>query len=43
MGLGLWISYTIMEKMGGSLTFVSTEGKGTTFSVNIPIVIPDKK
>ncbi|MFH2067326.1 MAG: ATP-binding protein [Pseudomonadota bacterium] len=43
MGLGLWISYTIMEKMGGSLTFVSTEGKGTTFNVQIPIVIPEKK
>ena len=43
MGLGLWISYTIMEKMGGSLTFVSVEGKGTTFNVNIPIIIPDKK
>ncbi|RPJ81491.1 MAG: sensor histidine kinase [Deltaproteobacteria bacterium] len=43
MGMGLWISYTIMEKMGGSLTFVSTEGKGTTFNVNIPIIIPEKK
>ncbi len=43
MGMGLWISYTIMEKLGGSLTFVSTEGRGTTFNVNIPIIIPEKK
>jgi two-component system, NtrC family, sensor kinase len=43
MGMGLWISYTIMEKMGGSLTFVSTEGRGTTFNVNIPIILPEKK
>lgn len=43
MGLDLWVSYTIMEKIGGSLTFVSTEGEGTTFTVTIPIVSPEKK
>jgi len=42
-GLGLWISYTIMEKMGGTLSFNSEAGKGSTFSVEIPIVTPEKK
>jgi two-component system NtrC family sensor kinase len=42
-GLGLWISYNIMDKMGGTLSFVSEEGKGTTFTVEVPIVTPEKK
>ena len=42
-GLGLWVSYNIMEKMGGSLTLKSEEGKGSTFTVQIPIVLPEKK
>ena len=42
-GLGLWISYNIMEKMGGSITLKSEEGKGSTFTVEIPIVVPEKK
>jgi two-component system, NtrC family, sensor kinase len=42
-GLGLWISYSIMEKMGGTITLNSKVGEGTTFVVQIPIVIPEKK
>lgn len=42
-GLGLWVSYNIMEKMGGSITLQSEEGKGSTFTVQIPIVLPEKK
>ncbi len=42
-GLGLWISYNIMEKMGGNITLISREGKGCTFTVTIPIIIPEKK
>jgi two-component system NtrC family sensor kinase len=42
-GLGLWISYSIIEKMGGAITLNSVEGKGTTFTVQIPIVVPEKK
>ena len=42
-GLGLWVSYNIMEKMGGSLSLRSAEGKGSTFTVQIPIVLPEKK
>jgi two-component system NtrC family sensor kinase len=42
-GLGLWISYSIMEKMGGKISLNSKVGEGTTFVVQIPIVIPEKK
>jgi len=42
-GLGLWISYSIMEKMGGSISLDSKVGEGTTFLVQIPLVIPEKK
>jgi len=42
-GLGLWISYSIVEKMGGTITLNSDIGKGCTFTVEIPIVIPEKK
>jgi len=42
-GLGLWISYNIIEKMGGNITLSSKPGAGTTFTVKIPVVIPEKK
>jgi len=42
-GLGLWISYNIIEKMGGVITLDSKPGAGTTFTVKIPIVVPEKK
>ncbi|MBI4776753.1 MAG: GHKL domain-containing protein [Deltaproteobacteria bacterium] len=42
-GLGLWVTYNIMEKMGGHVTVKSRKGEGTTFSVNIPMVVPQKK
>jgi two-component system NtrC family sensor kinase len=42
-GLGLWISYNIMEKMGGNISLSSKVGEGTTFVVQIPLVIPEKK
>jgi len=42
-GLGLWISYNIIEKMGGNMSFETEVGKGTTFTIRIPIVVPDKK
>jgi signal transduction histidine kinase len=35
-GLGLSISRNIVEGLGGSLTFQSTVGKGTTFRVTLP-------
>ncbi len=42
-GLGLSISFSIIEKMGGAITFESELGRGTIFTVNLPVVVPDKK
>ena len=42
-GLGLWVSYNIIEKMGGTITLKSEGGKGATFTVQIPIVFPEKE
>jgi two-component system NtrC family sensor kinase len=42
-GLGLWVSYTIIEKMGGTIDLKSKPGEGTTFTVKLPIIIPEKK
>ena len=36
MGLGLAISKNIVETSGGSITFTSEGGKGTTFTVTLP-------
>jgi two-component system sensor histidine kinase VicK len=38
-GLGLYISKTIADRLGATMTFWSDEGKGTTFTV----VLPKKK
>lgn len=35
-GLGMSIAKSIMDKMGGTITFVSQPGKGTTFFINLP-------
>ncbi|MEK7711333.1 MAG: HAMP domain-containing sensor histidine kinase [Planctomycetota bacterium] len=37
-GLGLSVSYGIVQKHNGRIEFVSQDGKGTRFSVEIPIV-----
>ena len=42
-GLGLWVSYSIVEKMGGKIGVKSEVGKGATFTVEIPVMIPEKK
>ena len=36
IGLGMSIIKTIIEWHEGSITFKSTEGKGTTFTIKIP-------
>lgn len=38
-GLGLAISKNFCEKMGGTIGFSSEPGKGSQFTVNIPMVI----
>ena len=42
-GLGLWVSYDIIAKMGGSISLKSEVGIGTTFTVALPVVTPEKK
>jgi len=37
MGVGLFISRYLIEKHGGSMTFESQEGEGSTFSFRLPV------
>lgn len=36
-GFGLYVAKGAIEAQGGTITFVSEEGKGTTFSVTLPL------
>jgi two-component system NtrC family sensor kinase len=36
-GLGLWVSYGIVRSFRGDLTVHSTWGKGTSFSMTLPL------
>ena len=38
-GLGLAVSYTIMEKMGGTITVQSRTDEGTTFTLKMPLAV----
>jgi C4-dicarboxylate-specific signal transduction histidine kinase len=37
IGLGLAVSRTLMQSNGGDITFTSTPGAGTTFSIRLPV------
>jgi signal transduction histidine kinase len=39
-GLGLWISYNIIEHHGGKIDLVTEPGQGTTFTVTLPVESP---
>lgn len=36
-GLGLYLVKAVTESLGGNVSFVSTEGQGSTFSISLPI------
>ena len=36
MGVGLWLSHSVVEAHGGTLTFESTPGQGTVFLLRMP-------
>jgi two-component system NtrC family sensor kinase len=42
-GLGLWVSHNIIAKMDGSTHVKNNFDKGAVVTVEIPIVIPEKK
>ena len=43
MGLGLSISYSLVQAMGGELTFESVPDEGTVFRVTLPLVVQASK
>ena len=42
-GFGLFVAKGAVEAQGGSVSFVSTEGEGTTFTVTIPLIEPSQQ
>lgn len=42
-GLGLWISTTIIQKYGGTINVESTVGKGTKFTIQLPLSTETKR
>ncbi len=42
-GLGLYITRTIVERLGGTISFTSIENKGTTFTLTFPLKLEREK
>lgn len=40
-GLGLAIAKSIIDQLGGTISFDTTEGQGTVFHVDLPLAAPD--
>lgn len=41
-GLGLWVNYSIIQKVGGTIQVESKPGKGATLIVALPIAAPEE-
>jgi signal transduction histidine kinase len=41
-GLGLYIAKETVEKLGGTISLISTIGHGSTFKIVLPIQLPEK-
>lgn len=42
LGLGLWISEQIVLQLGGEISVDSALGRGTTFTVSLPLRGPEQ-
>ena len=42
-GVGLSVTYAMVQELGGAISVSSRPGKGTTFKVNIPLVMPKSR
>ncbi len=42
-GIGLAMAYKVMQMHNGSINFISREGEGTTFYLNLPLVRSEQK
>ena len=42
LSLGMFITYGIVRRLGGEITVDSTEGKGTTVSITLPLTPPER-
>ena len=42
-GLGLYITKTLVQRLGGTITVQSTLGQGSTFSIALPLATPAKQ
>jgi two-component system NtrC family sensor kinase len=42
VGLGLWISYGIIQKHKGTIEVDSKVGKGTTFTITLPVILEEE-